>query len=73
MGYITISNTTDQLIHVCITNDLGTFDFFSIDSIDDMTFERDSAQVCFVLRDDTGKTETFVVMPGQFYNVPSTA
>ncbi|OAX41653.1 hypothetical protein K503DRAFT_767452 [Rhizopogon vinicolor AM-OR11-026] len=67
MGDILIINSTIQVMHVCVTDDQGTIDFFPIISTYNQTFERDSAQMCFVLREDTGGTETFVVLPGHTY------
>ncbi|OJA12647.1 hypothetical protein AZE42_07957 [Rhizopogon vesiculosus] len=66
MGTITINNRTSSAIHVRITPG-GSSDeerFFDINPGGSENWGRGHWQVCFVLRDDTGETETFVVKPG---------
>lgn len=75
MSNVTFVNDTSAVIHVRITNDnesSGTStSFYDIDSGNSGTWGRNNWQIAFVLRDDTGGTETFVVKLGSTYQIAS--
>lgn len=67
MGTVTVVNSTSSAIHVRITGDRDSgaaTEFFDISPGKSQNWDRGNWQVCFVLRDDNGETETFVVKPG---------
>lgn len=66
--YITITNETLADIHARVTTTGGGGeDFYDLAPGASESWLRTAWQVAFVLRDDTGATETFVVKPGDTY------
>ncbi|KIM64117.1 hypothetical protein SCLCIDRAFT_115773 [Scleroderma citrinum Foug A] len=72
MGTVTIFNNTSDKIYVRVTADGesgGNESFALIESGDSEYWSRSDYQVVFVLRNDTGATEVFTVIPGNNYTV----
>ena len=68
--YISIINQTLADIHVRVTAGGGGSEYFyDVTPGNSESWLRITWQVAFVLRDDTGTTETFVVKPGSTYNI----
>lgn len=71
MGAVVIKNNTSRVIHVRVTayKDNGQEYFMEIQPEASEKWDRANWQVAFALRDDNGKTETFVVKPNNTYLV----
>ena len=71
MGTVLIKNNTSKAIHIRVSNedDSGDIHFFDINSGATESWGRKHWQIATVLRDDNGKTETFVVKPDEAYTV----
>lgn len=70
MATLYIQNSTASVIHVRVTlTGSGTQGFYDIQSGQIESWDRDYWEVAFVLRDDDGTTQEFVVKPGQNYTV----
>ena len=71
MGRVLIKNNTSRAIHIRVTNegDNGNIHFFDVNSGATESWGRLCWQIATVLRDDNGKTEVFVVKPGEAYTV----
>lgn len=67
---VTIINETSANIHARVTTTAsGNVDFYEISPGESEWWWRSDMQVAFVLRDDTGATETFVVKAGATYTI----
>ncbi|KAL4243788.1 hypothetical protein ABKN59_010741 [Abortiporus biennis] len=70
MGTVTFVNNTSATIHVRVSSTgSGNQHFFDISRGSSSDWARDDWQVAWVLRDDTGRTETYVVKPGSTYKI----
>ena len=70
MGTVYVQNDTGSYIHVRVTTTgSGNQSFFDIKPGNTENWSRDDWQVAFVLRDDNGQTEVYVVKPGDTYNI----
>ena len=67
---VTIINETSADIHARVTaTTAGMIAFFDISPGESESWLRSDWQVAFVLRDDTGATETLVVKAGSTYTI----
>lgn len=68
---VTIINETSADIHARVTTTAsgGNVGFYDISPGESEWWWRSDMQVAFVLRDDTGATETFVVKAGETYTI----
>ncbi|KAI0791756.1 hypothetical protein C8Q75DRAFT_805358 [Abortiporus biennis] len=70
MGSVTFVNNTSSTIHIRVsTTGSGDEHFFDIAPGRSDRWGRDDWQVAWVLRDDNGRTETYVVKPGSTYQI----
>ncbi|KAG0256260.1 hypothetical protein DFQ27_005797 [Actinomortierella ambigua] len=69
---VTIVNHTPAEIHARVTttsDGMVSEDFYDISPGNSESWLRSAWQVAFILRDDTGNTETLVVKPGITYTI----
>jgi hypothetical protein len=67
---VSITNHTQADIHVRVTTTgVGSQYYYDLPPGSSESWIRSEWQVAFILRDDTGATETLVVKPGNTYTV----